>query len=120
MFSRCFLMPMAMHMITTMDMTMDMDMATQTLHSNGQRLPMKFPRKIRLLMRRELTMKQLWAMDMLMLWNMRKRRKTTIMDMPMQDMTTMAMLMKAMVMHTQAMAILMVHLKESQVPRRGR
>ena len=116
MFSRCFLMPMAMHMITTMDM----DMATQTLHSNGQRLPMKFPRKIRLLMRRELTMKQLWAMDMLMLWNMRKRRKTTIMDMPMQDMTIMAMLMQAMVMHTQAMAILMVHLKESQVPRRGR
>ena len=57
---------------------------------------------------------------MLMLWNMRKRRKTTIMDMPMQDMTTMAMLMQAMVMHTQAMAILMVHLKESQVPRRGR
>ena len=113
---------MAMHMTMTMDMhtTMDMGMATPALHSSGLKPPMRFLKRILLLRRRVLIMKQLWAMDMLMLWNMRKRRKTTIMDMPMQDMTTMAMLMQAMVMHTQAMAILMVHLKESQVPRRGR
>ena len=117
MFSRCFLMPMAMHMITTMDMTMDMDMATQTLHSNGQRLPMKFPRKIRLLMRRELTMKQLWAMDMLMLWNMRKRRKTTIMD---AHMLIMDMTMGVMVTPMVVMVTLMAHPRENQVPRRER
>ena len=44
---------------------------------------------------------------------MRRRRRITIMAMPMLDMVIMVMLM-------QVMATLMVLLKENQVPRRGR
>ena len=62
---------MDMHMTMTMDMHttmgMDMDMVTPALHSSGLRLPMRFLKKILLLRRRVSIMKQLWAMDMLML-----------------------------------------------------
>ena len=53
-------------------------------------------------------------MVMPMLWNMKRRRKTTIMDthMPIMDMT-MAMPMGVMV-------TLMAHPRENQVPRRER
>ena len=60
-------MAMLMTMTMAMRMIMDMDMVTPALHSNGLRLPMKFLKRILLLMRKALIMKQLWAMDMLML-----------------------------------------------------
>ena len=60
-------MVMLMIMAMAMRMTMDMDTVTPALHSSGLRLPMRFLKKILLLMRRASIMKQLWAMDMLML-----------------------------------------------------
>ena len=60
-------------------------------------------------------------MVMLMLWNMKRRRKTTIMDthMPIMDMA-MAMPMGVMVTLMVVMVTLMAHPRENQVPRRER
>ena len=53
---RCYPETMAMHMTTTMAMRMTMimatDMVTPALRSNGLRLPMRFLKKIQLLMRK--------------------------------------------------------------------
>ena len=60
-------------------------------------------------------------MVMPMLWNMKRRRKTTIMDahMLIMDMT-MATPMGVMVMPMVVMVTLMAHPRENQVPRRER
>ena len=60
-------MVMLMIMAMAMRMIMAMDMVTPALHSSGLKLLMRFLKKILLLMRRASIMKQLWAMDMLML-----------------------------------------------------
>ena len=60
-------------------------------------------------------------MVMPMLWNMKRRRKTTIMDthMPIMDMT-MAMPMGVMVTPMAVMVTLMAHPRENQVPKSER